>query len=181
LRSDRLVVRWTTATATSRAPGGDVWVLSLDQAGAAFVPVVTTAADEGYGTLSPDGHWLAYVSNESALCQVYLQAFPGPCLRRQVSANGGLEPQWSRDGKELFYLAPGQTLMAVSVQSTSSTVELSPPGALFTTRVNSTEAQAVARHYAVSRDATKFLISRSARPQAEAISVVLNLPATLRR
>jgi hypothetical protein len=42
-------------------------VLSLDQAGAAFVPVVTTAADEGYGTLSPDGHWLAYVSNESAL------------------------------------------------------------------------------------------------------------------
>ena len=88
-----------------------------------------------------------------------------------------MEPRW----KELFYLAPDQTLMAVSVRSTPSTVELSPPRALFATRVNSTEAQAVARHYAVSRDATKFLISRSARPQAEAISVVLNLPATLRR
>ena len=167
----------------SRQPrtGGDVWVLPLDPPGAAAVPVVATAADEGYGTLSPDGHWLAYVSNESALYQVYLQAFPGPGLRRQVSANGGLEPQWSRDGKELFYLAPDQTLMAVSVRSTRSTVELSSPKALFTTRVNSTEAQAVARHYAVSRDATKFLISRSARPQGEAISVVLNLPATLRR
>ena len=91
-------------------------MLSLDQPGAAPVPVVATAADEGYGTLSPDGRWLAYVSNESALYQVYLQAFPGPGLRRQVSANGGLEPQWSRDGKELFYLAPDQTLMAVSVQ-----------------------------------------------------------------
>ena len=111
----------------SRQPrtGGDVWVLPLDPPGAAAVPVVATAADEGYGTLSPDGHWLAYVSNESALYQVYLQAFPGPGLRRQVSANGGLEPQWSRDGKELFYLAPDQTLMAVSVRSTPSTVELS--------------------------------------------------------
>ena len=97
-------------------------------------PVVRTAADEHYGTLSPDGRWLAYISNETGAYEVYVESFPATGFKRQISTQGGFEPQWRRDGKELFYLAPNQTLMAVGVTSNATTLEVSPPKALFATR-----------------------------------------------
>jgi Tol biopolymer transport system component len=64
--------------------------------------------------LSPDGRWLAYVSNESGGYEVYVQPFPGPGRKWQVSTEGGTEPVWSRNGRELFYRS-GRKMMAVDI------------------------------------------------------------------
>ena len=110
--------------------GGDIWALPLVGKPEPY-PVVRTAADEHYGTLSPDGRWLAYISNETGAYEVYVESFPATGFKRQVSTQGGFEPQWRRDGKELFYLAPNQTLMAVGVKSNPTILEVNPPTALF--------------------------------------------------
>ena len=110
--------------------GGDIWALPLAGKPEPF-PVLAEAADERYGTLSPDGHWLAYISNETATYQVYVAAFPTPGIRRQVSTVGGFEPLWRRDGKELFYMSPDQTLMSVEVNNNSATAVQSAEGVVF--------------------------------------------------
>jgi Tol biopolymer transport system component len=70
-------------------------------------PFVATPYSEGWPSLSPDGHWLAYASDESGRFEVYVRPFPGPGGQVLVSHNGGSEPVWSRDGRELFYRAVG--------------------------------------------------------------------------
>lgn len=89
---------------------GDVWALPLAGKSEPY-PVVRTAADERYGTLSPDGRWLAYISNETGTYEVYAESFPATGFKRQVSTQGGYEPYWRHDGKELFYMTPNKTLM----------------------------------------------------------------------
>lgn len=144
--------------------------------------MLTGAADERYGTPSPDGRWLAYVSNETATYQVSVAAFPTPGIMRQVSTVGGFEPLWRHDGKELFYMAPDQTLMSVEVNNNSTTPSFSPPRALFSTRVTWMEIQAGARHYAVARDGQRFLISRATdEAQSAPVTVVLNWTASLKK
>jgi eukaryotic-like serine/threonine-protein kinase len=164
-----------------RQNGGDIWALPLAGKPEHF-PVLAEAADERYGTLSPDGHWLAYISNETATYQVYVAAFPTPGIMRQVSTVGGFEPLWRRDGKELFYMSPDQTLMSVEVDNKSATPSFSPPRALFSTRVTWMEIQAGARHYAVARDGRRFLISRATdEAQSAPVTVVLNWTAGLNK
>src|SRR5262249_25271693 len=65
--------------------------------------VIRTRAVEVYPEFSPDGHWLAYGSNESGRSEVYVIPYPGPGPRQQVSNEGGTAPAWSHDGRELFY------------------------------------------------------------------------------
>jgi serine/threonine-protein kinase len=82
------------------------------------VPLLASEADELMPRLSPDGHWLAYQSDESGRPEVYLRAFPGPGARVQVSADGGTEPMWARDGRRLFYRS-GRSVIAASLQASS--------------------------------------------------------------
>ena len=79
------------------------------------VPVVQTPFDETAGQFSPDGRWVAYQSNESKPVQIYIQPFPGPGGRRQVTTAGGSQPRWRPDGKELFYVGLDGRLMAVPI------------------------------------------------------------------
>jgi hypothetical protein len=74
-----------------------------------------TESSESRGRLSPDGHWLAYESNETGVPQVYVQTFPGSESKWQVSTEGGTRPVWRR--KELFYIAEDNNMMAVDVMS----------------------------------------------------------------
>ena len=67
--------------------------------------------------LSPDGRFLAYTSNESGRFEVYVQSFPGPGGKWQISTAGGGEPHWRADGKELYYRAPDQKVMAVEIRA----------------------------------------------------------------
>jgi len=80
-------------------------------------PLAMTAADEFAPTLSPDGHWLAYVSNASGREEVLVQPFPGPGRRFQVSLEGGLEPRWAHSGRELFYRDRTGNLVGVEVRT----------------------------------------------------------------
>jgi serine/threonine-protein kinase len=101
---------------------GDIVSVPLEGGGKAK-PVVATPYDEGYPALSPDGRWLAYVSTEANRPEVYLRALDGSAGKQQISQDGGSEPVWSRDGRELFYrsLGPGEPqLVAARIEITSS-------------------------------------------------------------
>ncbi len=83
----------------------DIWVLSIgDRKTRALIQ---TAANETSPEFSPDGRWLAYVSNESGRHEVYVQPYPGPGERHLISTNGGEQPAWSGNGRELFYVQGG--------------------------------------------------------------------------
>ncbi len=97
--------------------GRDLWVLPLDDDREPWAFTQTPAQTEHAPVLSPDGRWLAYVSNLSGRIEVYVNAFPDPGGRRQVSVDGGTEPVWSRDGSELFYRR-GVALMVAAVETT---------------------------------------------------------------
>jgi Tol biopolymer transport system component len=80
----------------------DIWLLSTDGS-APPRPYMETPANEAGPVVSPDGRWIAYASNESGRYEIYVRPFPTPGAKVQVSLGGGLEPVWSRDGRELFY------------------------------------------------------------------------------
>jgi Tol biopolymer transport system component len=91
--------------------GADLWALPLD-GDRKPVAVARMPFSEDYGRFSPDGHWIAYQSDESGPYEIYVQPFPGPGAKTQVSTTGGTLPTWRRAGRELFYLA-NDRLMAV--------------------------------------------------------------------
>ena len=104
---------------TAGGPGSrDIWLVPRDGSSAP-AGLLTTAADELAPTVSRDGRWMAYVSNESGRGEVYVRAFPGMGGRYQVSLDGGTEPVWSRDGRELFYRS-GSALYAAEFRAGSA-------------------------------------------------------------
>jgi len=109
------------------ATGSDIWALAAAGDRQSRV-VVRSPGNDGYPRLSPDGRWLAYVSNESGRSEVFVQPYPGPGTRVQISADGGIEPLWSRDGRELFY-RNGERMMAVDV-TTAPTFRAGTPRVL---------------------------------------------------
>ena len=96
--------------------------------------VVGTEYNEGGAALSPDGQWLAYVSNVTGGPEIWVLPYPGPGAPLRISPNGGVEPVWARDGRELFYLEgntiEGSKMMAVSVE-TEPAFRFQPPEELF--------------------------------------------------
>jgi Tol biopolymer transport system component len=108
--------------------------------------------DERHGQFSPDGTWIAYVSNESGRFEVYVQSFPGTGNKRQISSDGGQQPRWRSDGEALFYLASDGTLMRVDI-TLGSTVLANAPESVF--RASGSIAS---DRYAVSADGKRFLI-----------------------
>ncbi|MBI3469886.1 MAG: PD40 domain-containing protein, partial [Candidatus Solibacter usitatus] len=138
-----------------RKPSGerDIWVVSP---GNDPVPFLLTPFDERLPRFSPDGKWLAYVSDESGRDDVYVQPFPGPGPKWLVSTEGGIDPVWSRDGRELFY-RQGDQMMAVSV---APKVEFSAshPRRLFELRF---DAGYNGPNYDVSPDGKWFVMPRS--------------------
>jgi serine/threonine-protein kinase len=154
----------------------DVYVLSLagDPAPRALV---TGPAFEGGPQFSPDGRWIAYVSNESGQFQVYLRPYPGPDRRWQVSTDGGTSPLWNHDGKELFY-RNGTKMMAVSVSHTPD-LTLATPRVIFEQRYGYGNTTALT-NYDVSADGQRFLMVKGESGVAS-LSVVLNWTEELKR
>jgi serine/threonine-protein kinase len=138
-----------------RKPGAqrDVWILTR---GGDPAPFVLTAFDEWSPAFSPDGQWLAYVSNESGRNEVYVQPYPGPGGKWPISTDGGTEPAWSPDGKELFYRRDDQ-LLAVPVQ-TRPDFSSGTPKALFEGPYEIVEG---ARNYDPMPDGRRFVMIRS--------------------
>jgi Tol biopolymer transport system component len=92
-------------------------------------------ANESNPNLAPSSDWLAYASDETRRFEVYVQSFPEPGRKYQVSLNGGSIPVWSRDGKELFFIAPDRQMMAVSIKKTGGNLEIGAPKALFDSKM----------------------------------------------
>ena len=112
----------------------DLWVLPLSRRSQA-VSVSDTTFVESQGQFSPDGRWMAYMSNESGRQEVYVRPFPGPGDKWLVSSAGGGWPRWRRDGREIFYLARDGTLMAVSVDAAGSSFVVGAGRPLFKVRL----------------------------------------------
>ncbi len=138
-----------------RKPNGerDIWVVSP---GNDPVPFLLTPFDERLPRFSPDGKWLAYVSDESGRNDVYVQPFPGPGPKWLVSTDGGIDPVWSRDGRELFYRQRDQ-MMAVSVASKAE-FSAGRPRRLFEIRFDAGDN---GPNYDVSPDGKWFVMPRS--------------------
>ncbi|HEX2717846.1 MAG TPA: hypothetical protein VHM67_09220, partial [Gemmatimonadaceae bacterium] len=89
----------------------DIFIAPVDTP-SALRPFVTSDADESAPSVSPDGRWLAYLSNESGRYEVYVREMPGDGPRVQVSTDGAVDPLWSPTGRELFYRANGKVMAA---------------------------------------------------------------------
>ncbi len=101
-------------TALRPETGSDIMLYSFEKG--TIEPFIATAAEEQFARFSPDGRWMAYTSEESGRSEIYVQAFPGPGGKWQVSTGGGSLPVWRGDGRELFYLGADH-MMAVSVET----------------------------------------------------------------
>ncbi len=162
----------------------DLWALPLNGDRKPF-PVVQSAFDDVHGRFSPDGRWIAYASNETGRYEVYVKPFPGPGGRWQVSTNGGIYPQWRRDGKELFFIAPDNHMIGVGV-NTSTTFQAGAPASLFATQLatggNVGIGSFVSRaEYAVAPDGSFLLNVTAGDAIAAPITIVENWDATLPR
>jgi Tol biopolymer transport system component len=143
-------------------------------------PVVVAAGpfNEYVPLFSPDGRYVTYESNESGRPEIYVQTFPNPTGRWQISTAGGEDVSWSRDGKHIYYRSPDQKLMAVDVEA-GENFHAGTPRTLFQARVPSGLYR---NRYVASADGQRFLFV--APPSREAMSpttVVLNWPAALER
>jgi Tol biopolymer transport system component len=109
--------------------GRDVWVVPVGTSEKPY-PLIKTPAREAQARFAPDGRWIVYVSNESGQDEVYVTPFPNVGAKWQVSNGGGTLPRWSRDGKELFFLRPDNTVMSAPVNDASATFSAGSPKAL---------------------------------------------------
>lgn len=108
----------------------DLWLVAIDGDGVPR-PLATTPYNERAARFAPNGRWLAYVSDESGREEVYIQSFPGPGEKKQVSIDGGHEPVWARDGSEIYYRADGNRMMVAEIGAHEA-LAVSRPRTLFT-------------------------------------------------
>jgi eukaryotic-like serine/threonine-protein kinase len=154
-------------TATTPEVGSHIMVESLEGDHESH-PFVDIKASAGSAKFSPDGHWLAYCSNETKTPQVYVQAFPGPGPKIQVSSDGGTDPVWKRSGGELYF-RNGDRMMAVAV-STTPAFTAEHPRTLWTGRYShgmSTSCGppgATSSNYDVTADGQRFLMIKDEAP-----------------
>jgi eukaryotic-like serine/threonine-protein kinase len=157
------------------ATSTDLWLLSMHPP-YEMQPFKRTPAMERQGSLSPDGRWMAYASNESGRSEIYVEPVPGPGGRKQISAEGGEQPRWVRNGREIVY-RNGTKMMSVPVQiqpvfQAGKTVEL------FDRKFDRGAAVAA---YDVTGDGQTFVMTRSERDNPTEIRVVIGWPESKQR
>ena len=140
IRSSRTIGRATGASCSTPSVDprthADLWVLPLAGDGTpsgTATPFANTEFSEEQGRFSPDARWIAYASDESGRSEIYIQPFPAPPnggSKIPISRDGGSQPRWRRDGKELFYFSPDGKLMAADVTE-GPTFKASVPRTLF--------------------------------------------------
>ncbi|HSE62524.1 MAG TPA: protein kinase [Thermoanaerobaculia bacterium] len=139
---------------------------------------VASPYDEDEGTFSPDGRWVAYVSDESGRKEVFVASFPDPSRRIRVSSDGGNQPRWSRDGRELFYIAKSYTMMAAPFDS-SGAGPTAPPSRLFDVPISYTFGSHAPLRYDVSPDGRFLVAVRASNDPPPSIVFVLNWQSAL--
>jgi eukaryotic-like serine/threonine-protein kinase len=158
--------------------GAEVWALPLegDRKPRQVIPAGSTGSFSSQGNLSPDGHWLAYTSTESGTFEVYVVAFPSGQGKWQVSTNEGLNPRWSRDGKELYYFAvANRAVTAVPVKEIGGALQFGAPQVLAISPANQQGS------YDVSPDGKKVLLDLVSQQINQSVTVISNFTAGLKK
>jgi len=179
-RDGRLVLYQETAPDGQR----DLWVLPVTregkpEPGSKPRAYLQSRFNEFWGRFSPEPspRWVAYQSDETGRNEVFIQSFPEPHGKFQISTGGGQYPQWASNGRELFYVALDNKLVAVSLEISVDSVRPSPPRPLFTMPISENGWSP----YDTTPDGQKFLV-RAVPPQAsQALTVIVNWPALLKR
>jgi serine/threonine protein kinase len=157
--------------------GFDLWVLPFAGDKKKF-PFLKTAFDERNGRFSPDGKWIAYQSNESGRFEIYVQPFPGPGGKFQISTNGGGQPRWNKNGKEIFFVSLDSKMMAAPVKllPNGRSQETGTPAALFPVRIfGGAVSGNNKQQYDVSSDGQRFLVNLVADEEVTSpITLILN-------
>jgi Tol biopolymer transport system component len=155
-----------------------VWIQPLVAADRTPRAVIEGRVITTHARVSPDGRWVAFASTDSGRFEVYLQNFPTPAGRWQVSTDGGIQPKWGRGGKELFYLSVDGRLMAVPV-TLGALAEVGKPQPLFQTLVDATTGFTW-HQYDVAPDGQRFLVN-APEISTTPLTVVVNWPALLKQ
>jgi Tol biopolymer transport system component len=138
--------------------------------------IASTESAELRGRFSPDDRWVAYQSDESGRAQIYVQPFPPTGAKWQVTTDRGVEPHWSADGRELYYLEPGRGIMALAVDTVPDFHRA--PGLLV--KVPTAALGAGATSFDVTADGRRFLVREPVNETVETpVQVILNWPALL--
>jgi Tol biopolymer transport system component len=164
----------------SAARGYDLVVLSLagERKAETFL---STPFNEVQGRFSPNGRWIAYASDESGQFEVYVRSFPVTNDQWKVSVAGGTQPEWRRDGKELFYISVDQKMMAVPVTFDGGSFGAGVPRALFDVEVAEVSAP-FPTEYTVTSDGQRFLVNTIVEQTSQpTLTVVLNWSEELKR
>jgi WD40 repeat protein len=156
----------------------DIWLMNPKDSGKYRV-FTDTPHSESRPRISPNGRYIAYQSNESGRFEVYIREISGAGGKWQVSADGGFEPLWRADGRELYYSNQKWDLMAVSVVTDGETFQADIPQKLFNQRYNT--AGYSQKRFDVSDDGQKFIMNIPLNKESNAdMAVVLNWDAELK-
>ena len=155
--------------------GGTLSVVREDGTRLDFVPSAGDHKPSNYlqghaaqASFSPDGHWMVYASDESGTYQIFVQSIPAGHGKWQISTNGGTEPIWRQDGKELFYLSADDHIVSVPVK-TGASFEAGTPKPLFHVNVVSGQLPYVRRKYSVTPDGERFLVNLRQEDRSQTI------------
>jgi Tol biopolymer transport system component len=157
----------------TKGASSDLMAIAVEPGAKPFA-VADTPANEDQGQFSPDGHWVAYTSNESGVSEIYVVPFPpstegGKWL---VSRGGGVQARWRRDGKELLYISPDSKMMSVEV-NTQPVFQARTPQPLFATEIVDTGIRTGPMSWDLAPDGNRFLIISESSTDAS-LTVALN-------
>jgi Tol biopolymer transport system component len=157
----------------------DLWISRLDRPDGRGEPFLATPFEESSPRFSPNGSWVAYVSNKGIQNEVFARPFPGPGPEVTISVGGGSEPVWSPSGGQLYYRSASD-LMAVSIDLTSGSLAVGAPRRLFEDTYVSDQANVGMANYDIAPDGDRLVMVEEvvpeAAPQAAAnrLHIVLN-------
>jgi Tol biopolymer transport system component len=156
-----------------------LWILPVEETPPSErkpVPFAPTRFNSSWGEFSPDGRWIAYVSDESTRNEIYVAPFPGPGRKGRISPAGGNQPLWRTDGKEIFYISSDRRLMVAEVSSKGDALEIGAVRPLF-----GPIPEVFGRSYDVSADGQRFLVTVAQQSNSEPLTVVHDWTAGLKK
>jgi serine/threonine protein kinase/Tol biopolymer transport system component len=155
----------------------ELWVLPLTGTNRRPFRFLQTRFSTGTGQFSPDGRWIAFRSNETGRFDVYIVGFLDPGEKWPVSTGGGNLPRWRRDGREIFYVGPGNVLMSADVTAGGARVDVSAARRLFQVRPVTPRY-----YYDVSADGQRFLVNTAVESSASIpVTLLVNWPDLLKK